>query len=335
MARISPNITGIDMANPIKKIGILTSGGDGPGMNAAIRAAARTAFSNGLEVDGIMRGYQGLIDEDIFSMNHRSVSNIINRGGTILKTARSRDFRTDAGQKKAVDVLKKRNIDALIVIGGDGSYLGANDLMVKWNVPTIGLPGTIDNDLYGTDQTIGCNTAINTALDAIDKVRDTANSMERIFVIEVMGNRSGYIAMEVAVGAGAEDVIVPEFKCDYQDLCDSIRQGHAKGKINWMIVVAEGAAKAHVVADTISNMTSYETRSVVLGHVQRGGTPCGADRILATRLGAVAVELLLEGNYGKAIGVLQDKIHIVSLGEARKRENDVYEDRYRLIKKLR
>ena len=323
------------MGEKIAKIGVLTSGGDGPGMNAAIRSVVRTAFFNGLQVDGIMRGYQGLIEDEIVPYNHRSVSNIVNRGGTILKTARSQAFRTIEGQQKAVDVIRRRGIDAVVVIGGDGSYLGANELFTKWQIPTVGIPGTIDNDLFGTDQTIGCNTAINTALDAIDKVRDTANSMERIFVIEVMGNRSGYIAMEVAVGAGAEDVIVPEFKCNYRELCDNIQAGHDKGKISWMIVTSEGAARAHIVADTITNMTGFETRSVVLGHVQRGGTPCGADRILATRLGAVAVDELLKGNYGKAIGLVQDKVNIIPLADARKRDNDIYKDRYNLIRMLR
>jgi 6-phosphofructokinase 1 len=313
----------------------LTSGGDGPGMNAAVRAVVRSAISYGLKIEGIMRGYQGLIDNDLVSLNHRSVSNIIGRGGTIIKTARSQEFRTVKGQQKAVNTLKRHAIDALIVVGGDGSYLGANDLYTKWKVPTIGIPGTIDNDLHGTDQTIGCNTAINTAMDAIDKVRDTAHSMERIFIVEVMGNRSGYIAMEVALGAGAEDVIVPEFKPDYTKICHRIKLGAKKGKISWIIIVSEGVAKAGVVADTITNMTGFETRSVVLGHVQRGGNPCALDRILATRLGVAAVEQLLKGNFGKAIGVIQNKLNIIPLDEAKKREYAEYKERYRLIEMLR
>jgi 6-phosphofructokinase 1 len=319
----------------IKKIGVLCSGGDGPGMNAAVRAVVRSACFYGLKVEGIMRGYQGLIDNDLVEMSPRSVSGIIGRGGTIIKTARSPEFRTDAGQEKAVKTLKKHKIDALVVIGGDGSYLGANALYTKWGVPTVGLPGTIDNDLYGTDQTIGCNTAINTALDAIDKVRDTAHSMERIFIIEVMGNRSGYIAMEVALGSGAEDVIVPEIKTDYKEMCARISRGANRGKISWIIIVSEGSAKAATVADTITNMTNYETRSVVLGHVQRGGNPSAIDRILATRLGVASVEQLLKGNFGKALGVLQNGINIIPLAEARKRDNDVYKERYRLIEMLR
>ncbi len=319
----------------VGKIGVLCSGGDGPGMNAALRAVVRAGLSYRLKVAGIMRGYQGLIENEIVEMGPRSVSNIINRGGTILKTARSAEFRTEKGQARAAAVLKKRGIDALVVIGGDGSYLGASALYEKWGIPTVGIPGTIDNDLHGTDQTIGCHTAINTALDAIDKVRDTAHSMERIFIIEVMGNRSGYLAMEVALAAGAEDVIVPEFKPDYQALCTNIQAGNKKGKVSWMIVTAEGGAKAEVVAQTITNMTGLETRAVVLGHVMRGGTPCGADRLLSTRLGVAAVEAIREGNFGVALGVIRDKLNVIPLADARKRDNDIYQERLRLIQMLR
>ncbi len=255
----------------VKRIGILTSGGDGPGMNAAIRSVVRCAISQGLSVDGIIRGYKGLIEDEVISLNHRSVANIINRGGTILKTARCEEFKTDAGRARAVKTLNKHAIDALIVVGGDGSYRGAHALFERYGIPVIGLPGTIDNDLLGTDQTIGCHTAVHTALDAIDKIRDTANSMERIFVIEVMGNQSGYIALEVALGAGAEEVIVPERPFDYDVLCENIRGGNKKGKLSWIIVVAEGAAKAPDVATMIHQKTGLETRFVVLGHVQRGG----------------------------------------------------------------
>ncbi|MBF0387737.1 MAG: 6-phosphofructokinase [Candidatus Omnitrophica bacterium] len=319
----------------MKKIGVLCSGGDGPGMNASVRAIVRAAITSGLKVEGIRRGYQGLIDNDLIEMDRRSVSGIIGRGGTILKTARSLEFRTEAGQKKAVNTLKRHKIDALVVVGGDGSYLGASELFHKWGVPTVGIPGTIDNDLHGTDQTIGCNTAINTAVEAIDKIRDTAHSMERIFIVEVMGNRSGYIAMEVALSSGAEDVVVPEDKPDYKAMCAKITQGARKGKISWIIVVSEGVIKANVLAETIVNMTGLEARSVVLGHVQRGGNPCAFDRILATRLGVAAVEELLKGNFGKAIGVIQNKINIIPLADARKRINDIYQERYRLINMLR
>ena len=318
----------------IKKIGVLTSGGDGPGMNAAIRSVTRSALYHGLEVSGIIHGYRGLINDKIINLNHRSVSNIISRGGTILKTARCQEMKTEEGLKKAADTLKRHNIDGLVVIGGDGSYRGAQELLEKHNIPTITLPGTIDNDLYGTDQTIGCRTAVHTALESIDKIRDTAHSMERIFVIEVMGNKSGYIALEVALGAGAEDVIIPERKFDYDVLCKNISDGNKKGKVSWMIIVAEGAAKAPEVSQTIKMMTGLETRFVVLGHVQRGGCPSGADRTLATRLGAVAVDLLLKGESGKAVGVLQDEINIVDLKEANKRENTHIEEYDRLMQIL-
>ena len=318
-----------------RKIGILTSGGDGPGMNAAIRSIVRSGLSRGVEAVGIIKGFQGLIDGDIISLGHRSVSNIINRGGTILKTARSEAFKTENGLKAAVATVRKFGIDGLIVIGGDGSYRGAQVLHEQFQIPVICLPGTIDNDLFGTDQTIGCQTAVNTALEAIDKIRDTANSMERIFVIEVMGNRSGYIALEVAVGAGAEDVLIPERKFDYELLCRNIVEGNKKGKISWMIVTAEGAAKAPDVASKIHAMTGLETRFVVLGHIQRGGVPVGADRILATRLGAKAVELLVEGVAGKAIGVIKNEINVLDLPNACKRENTHVDEYLNLIKILR
>ena len=318
----------------LKKIGVLTSGGDGPGMNAGIRSVVRSALSQGLQVNGIMHGYAGLLKEEIIPLSHRSVSNIINRGGTILKTARSKEFGTDEGKEKAVGILRKHQIDALVVIGGDGTYRGATVLYEKFKFPVVGLPGTIDNDLNGTDQTIGCYTAVNTALDAIDKIRDTAHSMQRIFIVEVMGNKSGYIAQEVALGCGAEDVIVPERKFDYARMCEEIKGGHTKGKISWMIIVAEGAGKAHEIANTITTMTGLETRFVVLGHVQRGGVPSGQDRILATRLGAAAVDLLIKGVYGKAVGIRQDEINISDLKDATGKEFKHLDDYYRLMKTL-
>ncbi len=322
------------MADKVKKIGILTSGGDGPGMNAAIRSVVRYALHYNLEVSGIMRGYQGILDEDIMPMNHRSVSNIINRGGTILKTARSKEFGTDEGKAKAAQIIRKHGIDALIVIGGDGSYRGASQLYEKHGIPTIGLPGTIDNDLNGTDQTIGCSTAINTALDAIDKIRDTIQSMERIFVVEVMGNKSGYIAMQVALGAGAEDVIIPEKQFDYQAMHQEILEGNKRGKISYIIVVAEGAAMADVVSDNITRYTGLETRYAVLGHVQRGGTPSGQDRILSTRLGAAAVDQILNGHFGKAVGVLQNKINVIDLKDATRCDHTNMDHSYELLKIL-
>ncbi len=304
-------------------------------MNAAIRAVVRTADSRGMEVAGIIRGYQGLIDDEVVSLGHRDVSNIINRGGTILKTARSEKFKTDKGEKMAVATLKKHHIDGLIVIGGDGSYRGAQILHEKFQFPIVTLPGTIDNDLYGTDQTIGCATAVNTALESIDKIRDTIQSMERIFVVEVMGNKSGYIALQVALGAGAEDVLIPERSFDYPSMIKKIKAGHRKGKVSWIIIVAEGAAKAPDVAAKIEQLSGLETRFVVLGHVQRGGTPVAADRILATRLGVQAVELLLDGEYGKAVGVLQDEINIVNLVQACKMPEKHIGEYLRILELLR
>ena len=318
----------------IRQIGVLTSGGDAPGMNAAIRSITRYALYHKFQVAGIRYGYQGLIDDDIVELNHRSVSGIINRGGTILKTARSKEFMTTQGQQKAVVVLKKHRIDALIVIGGDGSYRGAHELFFRWKVPTVGLPGTIDNDLYGTDQTIGCHTAINTALESIDKIRDTAQSMERIFVVEVMGNRSGYIALKVALASGCEDVIIPEKKFNYSSMCRAIELGNRKGKVSWIIAVAEGAGKAQAIAASITRRTGLETRYVVLGHVQRGGNPSGLDRLLATRLGAAAVELIRQGQFGKAVGVLHNEINTVDLCMECQRPHRHIEEEYQLIKIL-
>lgn len=320
--------------NKVKKIAVLTSGGDGPGMNAAIRAVVRSALNQGLKVDGILRGYAGLLKEEFKEMNHRSVSNIINRGGTILMTARSKEFGTKEGKKKAVEILRKHGIDCLIVIGGDGSYKGAAELYETFGFPTIGIPGTIDNDINGTDETIGCHTAVNTALDAIDKIRDTAHSMERIFVIEVMGNRSGYIAIEVALGAGAEKVIIPERKFDFDKMVREIKEGNKKGKVSWMVVVAEGAWKAEGIAKTITKLTGLETRYVVLGHVQRGGIPTGRDRILATRLGVAAVTCAIMGEFGKAVGIWADEINIIDLKDATYREFRHIDQYQRLLELL-
>ncbi len=335
MVLTSQNIIVINMIKSrMKRIGVLTSGGDGAGMNAAIRSVVRSALLQGAEVRGVMRGFYGLVEDDIISLNHRSVANIISRGGTFLKTSRCPEFQTRSGMAKAVATLKRHEIDGLVVIGGNGSYAGAYELFKKFRFPVVGVPGTIDNDLYGTDQTIGCHTAVNTALDAIDKIRDTAHSMERIFVIEVMGRDSGYIAMQVALGSGAEDVIIPERKFNYQAMYEEIKRGHKKGKISWMIIVAEGAGKAHEVAEKVTKVTGFESRYIVLGHIQRGGTPTAPDRVLATRLGAAAVDCLLKGHYGKAVGILQNKINIVNLQQAYATSNVPINEYCRLIKNL-
>jgi 6-phosphofructokinase 1 len=300
----------------MKRIGVLTSGGDAPGMNAALRSIVRMAIAKNLEVMGIYRGYTGLIEDDVKQLDHRSVSNIINRGGTVLKTSRSQEFMTREGQQRAVETIKKHNIDGLVVIGGDGSYRGAHVLTKDWKIPCIGVPGTIDNDLNGTDYTIGSDTALNTALEAIDKIRDTSTSLERIFVVEVMGRLSGYIALNVALAGGAEQVVIPERPFDIQQMCQEITEGYIRGKASWIVIVAEGVIKAGDVAKKIHENTDLETREVVLGHIQRGGVPTAKDRILAARLGAAAVELLEKGESGKAVGIKADEINVVSFPEA-------------------
>jgi len=300
----------------LKRIGVLTSGGDAPGMNAAIRSVARSAAAHNLEVFGIFRGYSGLINEEVKPLTHRSVSNIINRGGTILKTARCPEFFSEDGQKRAVETLKKYEIDGLVLLGGNGTYHGGLALARKWGVPCIGVPCTIDNDINGTDETIGADSAVNTAMDAIDKIRDTATSMERIFVVEVMGRDSGYICLQVALGSGSEEALVPEREFDFHAMCHEIVEGNIRGKISWIIIVAEGAGSAEDIAGRITEMTDLETRVVVLGHVQRGGSPSARDRILATRMGAEAVNLLLQGHTGKAVGVVSDSLSEVDMEKA-------------------
>jgi 6-phosphofructokinase 1 len=325
----------------IKHIGVLTSGGDAPGMNAAIRSVVRYAIYNKLKVTGIIRGYSGLINEELRQLNHRSVSNIINRGGTILKTARCDEFLTRQGQAKAVKVIKKNRIDALIIIGGNGTYQGGIALEQKWNIPCVGIPGTIDNDINGTDSTIGADTAVNTALDAIDKIRDTATSMERIFVVEVMGRDCGFIALEVALGGGAEDVLIPERKFSIRDMCNDMVGGNRRGKISWIIIVAEGihlagghTNKAEEIARQITRITSLETRMVVLGHIQRGGVPTARDRILATRLGQAAIDVFMRGERAKAVGVVSDEIKVVDLDFAISKKELPVDNFYRLIRIL-
>ncbi len=285
-------------------------------MNAAVRSVVRIALSRGSEVMGIYRGYSGLIEEEIKPLNHRSVSNIISRGGTILKTSRCEEFKTKEGQGKAIETIKRNKIDGLVVIGGDGSYHGVQALSRDWSIPCIGVPGTIDNDLNGTDFTIGSDTALNTAMEAIDKIRDTVTSLERIFVVEVMGRLSGYIALNVAIAGGAEQVVVPERLFDIQEMCQEITEGYIRGKASWIVIVAEGVIKGQEIAQKISEITDLETRVVVLGHIQRGGSPTAKDRVLATYLGAAAVDLLIKGESGKAVGVAGQEIKAVSIEEA-------------------
>jgi len=321
----------------VKRIAVLTSGGDAPGMNAAIRSAVRTAIYNKLEVYGVRRGYAGLIDGDFLSLQARSVSNIITEGGTILKTSRCEEFKSKEGQKKAVAQLKKRKIDGLVVMGGNGSFKGAHKLAADWGIRVVGVPGTIDNDITGTDYTIGADTAVNTALDAIDKIRDTVHSMERIFIVEVMGRKEGFIAIRVGLTGGAEDIIVPETEYNIEDMCDDIREGRKKGKISWIIVLSEGVAPAEDVAGLIRENTGFEVRSITLGHVQRGGSPTAMDRLLGLRLGAAAVEALIKGATDKMAGVERDAIVLTDFETAcrhSRRKSDLDRELYKLTKTL-
>jgi len=300
----------------LKRIAVLCSGGDAPGMNAAVRSVVRCAIYRGLEVYGVRRGYEGLINDDLFEMGPRSVSNILPHGGTFIKTARSKEFMKKSGQKKAVDNLKKHNINGLVVIGGNGSFRGAHMLNAKWGIKTIGVPGTIDNDVTGSDMTIGADTAVNTALGAIDKIRDTVTSMERIYVVEVMGRQEGFIAIRVGLSGGAEDVLVPETEYDIERICQDIEEGRKKGKLSWIIIVSEGVASAKEVADIIHETTKLEVRPVTLGHIQRGGSPTAFDRALASRLGAASVNAIMQGHTDKMVGLIADKITLTPFQEA-------------------
>jgi 6-phosphofructokinase 1 len=277
----------------LKKIAVLTR--DCAGVNAAIRSIVRTADSYDLEIVGVRRGYDGLIDGDFRKLNRTDVSGILNQGGTILKTSRAKRMYKEEGQRKALENIQKNKIDGLIVIGGNGSLTGAHILSSRYNIPVIGIPATIDNDINYVDLTLGADTAVNVALDALDKIRDTATSLERIFVVEVMGRKCGYIALEVALAGGCEEVLVPEIEMDLDVICNEIQEGKKKGKHSWIIIVAEGKAHAHNVAEIITDKTGFETRIAVLGHIQRGGRPTAKDRILGAKLGNYAVEKLCEG----------------------------------------
>lgn len=313
----------------MKTIGILTSGGDAPGMNAAIRAVTRMALSKGLKVMGINRGYSGLINGEILQMQRHSVSDIIHKGGTILKTARCEEFRTEEGRKKGARVLEVFGIDGLIVIGGDGSFRGAQHLS-KLGVSTIGIPGTIDNDLAYTEYTIGFDTSVNTVLDAVNKLRDTSSSHQRVSILEVMGRNCGDIALYAGIGGGAEKVIVPEVGYDINDLCKKILQGKLNGKIHNLIILAEGVGGASELAKKVETVTGIETRSTTLGHIQRGGSPSAFDRVLASTMGARAVELLLEGKSSRVVGVRGGKITDMDIDEALSMKSEFKEYLYNL-----
>lgn len=318
----------------MRRIAVLTTGGDAPGMNPAIRSVVRYALANKLEVMGVERGWFGLINEELKNMDHRSVSGIIGQGGTILKTARCPEFTTEEGQKRAFATVRKYGLDGLVVIGGNGSFTAAHLFGNKYKVPCVGIAASIDNDINGIDYSIGSDTAINTALNAIDNIRDTATSMERVFVVEVMGRDCGFIALSVALAGGCEDVFIPEKPIDLAAACHDIVQGNLIGKVSWIIIVAEGAGHAEDIARKINEMTSLETRAVTLGHIQRGGRPTALSRDLALRLGKEAVGVLLEGDKDKAVGLAKGKIVRIDLETAtRKKEFDL-EGIYKLIKTL-
>ncbi|MBU9711737.1 6-phosphofructokinase [Evansella tamaricis] len=293
----------------MKRIGVLTSGGDSPGMNPAIRAVVKKAIYHGLEVYGIYRGYEGLMEGDIKKLELKDVGSIIHRGGTILYSARSERFKTEEGQQKGVEVLKEHGIEGLVVIGGDGSYRGANQLHKK-GIPTIGLPGTIDNDINGTEYTLGFSTAVNTVMEAVDKIRDTATSHERIFVIEVMGRDAGDIAAWSGLATGAESIFIPENSSEKPEMINRLTAGFQRGKKHSIVIVAEGVGSGEEFAKYIAENSNYEPRVTVLGYVQRGGSPVAYDRILGTTLGSRAVELLMEGISGKALGMEKSEISI-------------------------
>ena len=311
----------------IKKIGVLTSGGDAPGMNAAVRSVVRSCVYNKIEIVGVLFGYQGLIDGKIRVMNARSVNNIINKGGTILKTARCEEFRTEKGRKKAYDNIKKNNLDALIVIGGDGTFTAAMIFQKEFSIPILGIPGTIDNDIYGTQYTIGYDTALNTVIDAIDKIRDTAISHNRLFFVEVMGRDAGHIALNAGIGAGAEEILVPEANMGLERLLDSLKRSEKSGKSSSIVVVAEGDKTGKNVFEIASyiekNLPEYEVRVSVMGHMQRGGSPSCFDRVLASRMGVYAVEKLLSGESNSMIGIINNEMTLCPLDKAIKGRSEI------------
>jgi 6-phosphofructokinase 1 len=304
----------------IKKIAVMTSGGDSPGMNAAIRSVVRTCAYYKKECVGIYRGYQGMIEGDFIELKARSVNNIINKGGTILKTARSKDFMTVEGRKKAFEHLKNKEIDALVVIGGDGSFTGAMVFNNEFSFPIIGIPGTIDNDIFGTSHTLGYDTALNTAVEAIDKIRDTASSHNRLFFVEVMGRDAGFIALNAGVGAGAEEILIPEENLGLERMLESLKRSKYSGKSSSIVVVAEGDKSGKNVYELAKyveeNLPEYEVRVSILGHMQRGGSPSCFDRVLASRLGVKAVELLLENKTNLMVGLKDNEIITTELSEA-------------------
>ncbi len=317
----------------MKKIGVLTSGGDAPGMNAAVRAVVRKAIYHEVEVFGIKNGFQGLIDGNISPMEIGYVGGIIQRGGTILFSARCEEFKTDAGQEKAIKQLESHGIEGLIVIGGDGSFQGAQALSSK-GFPCICVPATIDNDIAGTDFTIGFDTALNTIIEAIDKIRDTATSHERTYVIEVMGRDAGDLALWSGLADGAETILIPEQQQDFEEVIQRLKRGHERGKKHSIIILAEGVGDGFAYGSKIQKATNYETRVTVLGHIQRGGSPSAYDRVLASRLGARAVDALLDGDDGKMIAVENNRLILCQMDHVIKKKHELNMDLYQLSKEL-
>ena len=321
----------------IKTIGLLTSGGDAPGMNAAIRAVTRAAICNGLNVKAIYHGYKGLISGNIVEFKSQNVSNIIQQGGTILKTARCEEFKTVEGRQKAYETLMREEIDALVAIGGDGTLTGARIFASEFNYPIVGLPGTIDNDIFGTDSTIGYDTALNTILDAVDKIRDTASSHERLFFIEVMGRDAGFLALNGAIASGAEAAIIPEISTEVDQLEEFIKQGFRKSKNSSIILVAESeitGGALHYAERVKNEYPEYDVRVVILGHVQRGGSPSAYDRILASRLGAASIDALLDGQRNVLVGIENDKVVLVPFSKAIKNDKPIDPELLRVLKSL-
>jgi 6-phosphofructokinase 1 len=317
----------------MKRIGVLTSGGDSPGMNAAVRAVVRQAIYQGIEVYGIYQGYNGLINGNIKKLELGSVGDIIHRGGTMLYTARCEEFKTKEGQQKGIEQLKKHGIEGLVVIGGDGSYRGAKAL-TELGYPCVGVPGTIDNDIPGTEYTIGFDTALNTVIDAIDKIRDTATSHERTFIVEVMGRNAGDLALWAGLAGGAETILIPEDNHDMDDIASRLKKGQERGKKHSIIIVAEGVMSGNEFAARLEEATNLETRVSVLGHIQRGGSPTASDRVLASRLGSHAVDLLAEGKGGRAVGIEKNQLIDYDIIEALAKEHVLDLNMYKLSKEL-
>jgi 6-phosphofructokinase 1 len=328
------------MEKKVTKIGVLTSGGDSPGMNACVRAVVRTGIYHGLEVYGIMHGYQGMYNNEIIKMDNRSVANIIQRGGTILKTSRCKEFFEPEGRRIAYENVKKVGMDGLVIIGGDGSFKGAQKLSTEHDIPCIGLPGTIDKDIAGTDFTIGFDTAVNTAVEAIDKIRDTADAHDRLFVIEVMGRDAGYIALHSGIATGAENILIPERKTVMEEIIEQLQEKEKRKKLVNLIIVAEGDefGGAQQVADVIkAKLPTLEVRVCILGHIQRGGNPSCLDRLIASRMGYAAVEALVDPthqHHNHFIGIVNNKLHYTPLNEAVKKKQRISEEWMKIAKIL-